>query len=152
MANVLCQVRGQKKLILYPPSDVQYLHLEAGASSSNLDIFHGMSDGQVLSVPHTSPFEVTLNPGDILFIPPLWLHTTSPLGGVSIAVNVFFRNLTTGYAAGRDVYANRDLQAYEKGRGDVQKIARSFDGLPADMAKFYLLRLAEELRSKATAA
>lgn len=90
-----------------------------------------------------------MKPGDILFIPPLWLHTASPAGQVSVAVNVFFRNLATGYAAGRDVYGNRDLQAYEKGRGDVQKIARSFESVPPDMARFYILRLAQELRDHA---
>ncbi|KKA22250.1 Leucine carboxyl methyltransferase family [Rasamsonia emersonii CBS 393.64] len=149
MANVLCQIQGQKRLILYPPSDVQYLQLPAGASSSTIDIFENMTDGRIASIPHTSPHEAILKPGDILFIPPLWLHTTAPVGGVSIAVNVFFRNLSKGYAAGRDVYANRDLQAYEKGRNDVAKIARSFEGLPPDMARFYLLRLADELREKA---
>ena len=90
-----------------------------------------------------------MKPGDVLFIPPLWLHTASPTEGVSVAVNVFFRNLAPGcYAAGRDVYGNRDLQAYEKGRRDVEKIARSFDRLPRDIAKFYLDRLADELKER----
>lgn len=71
------------------------------------------------------------------------------MDSVSIAVNVFFRNLKAGYAAGKDVYGNRDLQAYEKGRLDVGKIAKSFEGLPTDMAKFYLERLADELMEKA---
>lgn len=149
MANVLCQIRGQKRLILYPPSDVQYLQIPPGASSSSLNIFHGVADGDIVSIPHTTPHEAVLKPGEILFIPPLWLHTTSPVGGVSIAVNVFFRNLRNGYAPGRDVYANRDLKAYEDGRVQVDKIARMFDGLPSDMARFYLLRLADELRQKA---
>lgn len=150
MANVYCQIRGQKKLILYPPTDVQYLELPPGASSSTLDIFDHIKDGKIAHVPYISPHEATLGPGDILFIPPLWLHAAPPpLDGVSIAVNVFFRNLDKGYAAGRDVYANRDLQAYEKGRTDVEKIVRSFDGVPPDMASFYLLRLANEMKEKA---
>ncbi|KAJ9204275.1 hypothetical protein DTO164E3_2037 [Paecilomyces variotii] len=149
MANVYCQVRGRKRMVLYPPSDVQYLQLPPGASSSTIDIFQNGPDGPIVSIPYTSPHEVLLQPGDILFIPPLWLHTAAPMGEVSIAVNVFFRNLTQGYAPGRDVYGNRDLQAYEKGRNDVIKIARAFDGLPPDMAQFYLLRLADELREKA---
>ncbi|GAM34341.1 hypothetical protein TCE0_015r01855 [Talaromyces pinophilus] len=149
MANVYCQIRGQKKLVLYPPSDVEHLQLPAGASSSTLDIFANDNNLQIVSVPHTSPHEATLGPGEILFIPPLWLHAATPVDGVSIAVNIFFRNLENGYAAGRDVYANRDLEAYEKGRNEVEKIARSFDGLPPDIARFYLVRLADELREKA---
>ncbi|KAE8352640.1 tRNA wybutosine-synthesizing protein 4 [Aspergillus coremiiformis] len=147
MANVLCQIRGEKRLILFPPSDVQYLHVPPGASNSTINIFQ--SDGSVASVPQTSPQEAVLSRGDILFIPPLWLHTASPTGDVSVAVNVFFRNLSKGYAAGRDVYGNRDLQAYEKARNDIQRMTQSFDGLPPDMARFYLLRLAQELKEKA---
>jgi tRNA wybutosine-synthesizing protein 4 len=152
MANVYCQIRGQKKLVLYPPSDVEHLQLPPGASSSTLDIFandNNIKTGQIVSVPHTSPHETTLGPGEILFIPPLWLHAATPVDGVSIAVNVFFRNLNRGYAAGRDVYANRDLEAYEKGRSEVEKIARSFDGVPPDIARFYLVRLADEFKDKA---
>lgn len=147
MANVLCQIRGEKRLILFPPSDVQYLQVPPGASSSTINIFQ--SNGSVASIPHTSPQEAVLKRGDILFIPPLWLHTASPTGDVSVAVNVFFRNLSKGYAAGRDVYGNRDLQTYEKARNDIQKMAKSFDGLPSEMARFYLLRLAQELKDKA---
>ncbi|KAH8705111.1 leucine carboxyl methyltransferase family [Talaromyces proteolyticus] len=149
MGNVYCQIQGQKKLVLYPPSDVQHLQLPAGASSSTLEVFDSVADGNILYIPRTSPHEAIMKPGDILFIPPLWLHAASPIGGVSIAVNMFFRNLVTGYATGRDVYANRDLQAYEKGRNEVDKIAQSFKALPPDMAQFYLLRLADELRAKA---
>lgn len=147
MANVLCQIRGERRLILFPPTDVQHLHVPAGASNSNVDIFQNL-DGSVACPPATSPREAVLKPGDILFIPPLWLHAAAPTGQVSVAVNVFFRNLSMGYAAGRDVYGNRDLQAYEKGRNDVQKIARSFEGVPPEMARFYLLRLALELKDQ----
>lgn len=114
-----------------------------------MDIFQGLQDGFVAFVPHTSPQEALLKPGDILFIPPLWLHTASSAGQVSVAVNVFFRSLSRGYATGRDVYGNRDLQAYEKARNDIQKIAKSFDGVPPDMGRFYMLRLAQELRDNA---
>ncbi|KAL4919758.1 hypothetical protein BDW62DRAFT_209466 [Aspergillus aurantiobrunneus] len=149
MANVLCQIQGEKRLILFPPRDVQHLDIPAGASSSNINIFQDHKDGSIASIPRTSPHEARLRRSDILFIPPLWLHTAAPTGEVSVAVNVFFRNLTQGYAAGRDVYGNRDVQAYEKGRKDVEKIAQSFGELPPDMARFYLLRLADELRGMA---
>jgi tRNA wybutosine-synthesizing protein 4 len=68
---------------------------------------------------------------------------------VSIAVNVFFRNLKSGYATGKDVYGNRDLQAYEKGRMDIAKVAKSFDKLPLETRGFYLERLAGELMDMA---
>ncbi|KAA8565863.1 hypothetical protein EYC84_009679 [Monilinia fructicola] len=147
MANVLCQVRGSKRLLLFPPSDVKYFDFAPGASSSGINVFESLGD---LSLSHAHPHEVLLQPGDVLFLPSLWLHTASPTSGMSVAVNVFFRNLRNGYAAGKDVYGNRDLQAYEKGRQDIAKIARSFESLPTDVRGFYLQRLADEFKQKIT--
>ncbi|KAJ5279392.1 LCM-domain-containing protein [Penicillium angulare] len=150
MANVLCQIRGQRRLILFPPDDVQSLHIPPGTSSSTMTIFQTVGLDTPTAIPGTSPHEAILQPGEILFIPPLWLHTAcSATSEVSVAVNVFFRNLTKGYASGRDVYGNRDLHAYEKSRGDLQRILRSFEGVPPDMARFYLRRLAQELQDVA---
>lgn len=148
MANVLCQIHGTKRLILYPPSDVSLFFIPPGTSSSSINCFDTGPDRHS-SLNQAHPQEVLLRPGNVLYIPPLWLHTASPVDNVSISVNVFFRNVDAGYAPGRDVYGNRDLQAYEKGRRDVEKISRSFDGLPMDIRKFYLERLADELREKA---
>ncbi len=147
MSNVLCQIRGTKRLILFPPSDVGAFHFAPGASSSSIDVFSHLHDRGLVG---SHPFEAVLQPGDVLFIPSLWLHTASPLTVPSISLNVFFRNLQSGYAPGKDVYANRDLQAYEKGRQDIAKIARSFGDLPLDARKFYLQRLAQELSQKAS--
>jgi tRNA wybutosine-synthesizing protein 4 len=145
MANVLCQIRGHKRLLLFPPSDVQHFHFSPGASSSGIDVFSRLNKDVELA--RTHPHEAVLSPGDVLFLPALWLHTASPTDGVSVAVNVFFRNLESGYAPGKDVYGNRDLQAYEKGRQDVARIAKSFSKLPRDARHFYLLRLGEELKN-----
>lgn len=145
MANVLCQIRGSKRVILYPPSDVSYLDIPPGASSSSINVFDAAVTVNHPSILQAHPQEVFLRPGDVLYIPPLWFHTASPVGHLSISVNVFFRNLKSGYAAGRDVYGNRDLQAYENGRRDIEKIRQAFAGLPREMSRFYLERLAEEL-------
>lgn len=146
MANVLCQIRGSKSLLLFPPEDVIHLGFAPGASSSSIDVFELHERGLLGSV---HAHEVTLRPGDILYIPPLWLHAARPTEGISISVNVFFRNLKKGYAAGRDVYGNRDVQAYEKGRQDVQKIIKAFGDMPEVMASFYITRLASEMRTAA---
>ena len=146
MANVLCQIRNRKRLFLYPPADITRLGIPHGASSSSLNIFDTASSHLVVG---THPHEAILNPGDVLFIPPLWCHAASPADGTSVAVNVFFRNLTSGYAPGRDVYGNRDLQAYEKGRKDIEKIAKAFQGMPPEISQFYTERLAMELQEKA---
>lgn len=145
MANVYCQVQGSKRLVLFPPADVEHLGFAPGASSSSIDVFAKLDSP---SLGRTHPYEAALSPGDVLFIPPLWLHTATPTSDVSVAVNVFFRDLESGYSAGRDVYGNRDLAAYEKGRQDVNKLIGNFQKLPAQAREFYLLRLADELRQK----
>lgn len=150
MANVLCQVRGRKRLLLFPPSDVTHLGFGPGASSSSVNVFD-KNMGSNPALAHVHPHEAILEPGDILFIPSMWFHAAAPTEGMSIAVNVFFRNLQNGYAAGRDVYGNRDLAAYEKGRKDVAKIVKTFEDLPADVSGFYLERLATEMLEKARA-
>ena len=158
MANLLCQIRGTKRLVLFPPSDVSYLSLPAGSSSSSIDCFN-IDFAKDPALAQTHPHYVILQPGDVLYIPPLWLHAASPTDntstdstltdGVSISINIFFRSLASGYAPGRDIYGNRDVQAYEKGRQDLEKITRAFDRLPPDMRRFYLNRLADELKQKA---
>lgn len=144
MANVLVQIRGTKRLLLFPPSDVQHLQIPAGASSSRLNVFDPATSAAGL-LKDTHPQEVNLRPGEILFIPPFWLHAAEPTESISVAVNVFFRDLDSGYAAGRDVYGNRDLQAYEEGRRELNKMVQRFQGLPRSAAKFYMQRLALEM-------
>lgn len=202
MANVLFQIRGTRKLILFPPSDLKRLSFPTGSTSSTIDIFQskglpGAKEDEVVYVPHTHPHVAILRPGEVLFIPPLWAHTATPMSPrvspqepqrpttksasnttsssttststsdslhtaptaptpsttstshpepndpssstsavkdndpttshINISLNIFFRTLSPQkYAAGRDVYGNRDLAAYEDGRRDVEKIVRRF--------------------------
>ncbi|KAM5357826.1 hypothetical protein ACJZ2D_015869 [Fusarium nematophilum] len=142
MANVYTQIRGSKRMVLFPPADVNHLAFAPGASSSSLDVFAALEKHQLGS---TYPHEAVLNPGDALFLPAMWFHTATPTTDLSIAINIFFRDLEAGYSVGRDVYGNRDLAAYEKGRQEVARIAKSFDRLPSDIRHFYLARLADEL-------
>ena len=144
MANVLCQIRGTKRLLLYPPSDLVRLKIPHGESSSTINAFNpDPADRDTLS--QTSSVETILQPGEVLFIPPLWSHAACAVDGISVSVNVFFRSFKSGYAAGRDVYGNRDVQAYEDGRRHIQKIFQRFSGLPNDICRSYVQRLAQEL-------
>ena len=150
LANLLCQVNGSRRLVIFPPKDITRLNIPPGMTTSRLDLFD--EEDRLRHISGTSPIEMVLNPGDVLFIPPLWPHTGSSKGGVSVAVNIFFRNLArNGYAAGKDVYGNRDLQAYEDGRRDLERIVRRFDhDIPPVIAKAYLVRLADELKARAS--
>ena len=148
MANILCQINGNKRLFLYPPSDISLFSIPPGTSSSSVNCFNPESS-DACSLALARPQEALIQSGDVLFIPALWLHTALPIDKVSISVNVFFRNLNAGYAPGRDIYGNRDVQAYEKGRKDIEKMVNSFAKLPPEMGRFYLDRLADELKGEA---
>ena len=142
MANVYCQVAGSKRLVLFPSSDVAHLSFAPGASSSSLDVLGQLSSP---ALTRTHPCEATLFPGEVLFIPRLWPHAAAPSTISSVAVNVFFRDLCTGYSTGRDVYGNRDLAVYERGRQDIARVSNGLAGLPRDVRDFYTKRLAGEL-------
>lgn len=147
-ANIYCQVSGSKRMLLFPPSDVVRMSFAPGASSSSTDVFSCLDSPALRG---TRPWEANLEAGDVLFLPPLWLHTASPTSNSSIAVNVFFRNLESGYSAGRDVYGNRDLAVYEKGRQEIARISKAFEKVPTEARQFYMLRLAGELAEAARA-
>jgi tRNA wybutosine-synthesizing protein 4 len=142
MANIYCQISGSKRMILFPPSDVTRLSFAPGASSSSLDVLGALSSPAMML---THPHEATLSPGDVLFIPRMWPHAAAPTTDSSVAVNVFFRDLVAGYSAGRDVYGNRDLVVYEKGRQSIGRVAANLATLPRDVRDFYAKRLASEL-------
>ena len=101
----------------------------------------------------------TIPPSSVLYIPPLWAHAAQPppLGPNneaphSIALNVFFRSFPDHtYAAGRDVYGNRDLRAYEQGRTMVERVLKGLDGIDGgdEVKGFYAERLAMELLDRA---
>ncbi|KAI7777459.1 hypothetical protein LA080_003500 [Diaporthe eres] len=147
-ANVYCQVSGSKRMLLFPPSDVVKMSFAPGSSSSSTDVFSRLGSP---ALGGTHPWEAVLKAGDVLFLPPLWLHTATPTSNASVAVNVFFRSLGLGYSAGRDVYGNRDLAAYEKGRQEIARISKAFAGAPVEARHFYMLRLAGELAEAARA-
>lgn len=158
MANILCQIRGTKILALFSPSSALDFKIPPGSSTSPVQVFaHTSQQGRgtiITTTTHNHPpgIKARLNPGDVLYIPPLWLHAAAPIEeNLSVSINVFFKSLRSGYAAGRDVYGNRDLQAYENGRRGVEKMVRAFDGLPREIGSAYLERLADELRQKARA-
>lgn len=142
MANVYAQIQGSKRMILFPPEDVSKLAFAPGASSSSLDVFSS-ANARLLRAAHAH--EAIINPGEVLLLPPMWLHAATPLTDMSVAVNVFFRDLDDGYGNGRDVYGNRDLAAYDKGRQEVARIKKLLQPLSEQTRRFYAARLADEL-------
>lgn len=106
MDNMLIQVQGRKRVVLFNPSDIPYLYLN-GDKSEVLDI----DNFDTTIFPKFSlavKYECLLEPGDILFIPSLWFHNTLALT-YGVAVNVFWKNLPHDLYDKNDFYGNKDL-------------------------------------------
>lgn len=154
-ANVLFHVSGQKRFRLWHPRRALELGFPPGGSSSAtiLDPFADVSskgDKAAQRTPFIPPdYEVILSPHDAIFIPPVFPHAALPLTPC-VAVNVFFRDLDKGrYAPGKDVYGNKDLAAYEKGRLALGRVVKEFEGLPGWVRRFYMERLGAEYIERA---
>ena len=145
LSNILCQIRGSKRLLLFAPADVAHLKIPPGRSSSDLNVFDPQA-WEKTSLKYTHPYEVILRPGDVIYIPPLWCHAALPLDGLSIAINTFFKTEDDqSYASGKDTYGNKDVAEYEYARKDIAKAISRFSSMPKDTQRFYLGRLADEM-------
>lgn len=67
MDNILIQVHGNKRLIMFPPSDIDYLYIDGDKSLVN-DIEQPDLQTYPL-VKHATVYNGILQPGDCLFIP-----------------------------------------------------------------------------------
>lgn len=80
--NVLFQVAGVKRLVLFPPGDLNKLEYPPGSTTSELRVFSNTGSDQkysLLAPPGTSPHLATLKPGEALYIPPFWSFSHVPL-------------------------------------------------------------------------
>ena len=86
MDNMLLQVVGRKRCVLFAPSDVRCLHMR-GDKSAVVDIDLPLSESTRTRFPEfarAKRYECTLLPGDILFIPGYYLPIlTSSLPSLS---------------------------------------------------------------------
>ncbi|KAJ6258962.1 tRNA methyltransferase ppm2 [Drechslerella dactyloides] len=142
-ANVLFHVKGRKRILLFPPTDIPKLQFPPGKTTSLIDnIFDNIPSG-------THPMEVVMHPGEALYLPPFWLHAVLPLEPC-IAVNIFFHSFDAGlFSEGRDLYGNKDLACYQEGRDALKGVLAKFEGLDDSVRRFYMARLGQELLERA---
>ncbi len=72
MDNMLIQVVGLKRVVLFPPADFDFLYMN-GDKSEVINVDEPDLEAYPLFAKATK-YECELKPGDILFIPALWLH------------------------------------------------------------------------------
>ena len=143
MDNLLVQVTGRKRVVLYSPADASKLYLN-GDKSEVLDI----DNPDLTKFPkfaQATPHEGFLAPGDVLFIPSLWFHNVRSLE-FGVAVNVFWRHLEPRYYDNRDTYGNKDLVPATRALQIVDRAVKALDELPDDYKDFYARRIVCKLK------
>jgi tRNA wybutosine-synthesizing protein 5 len=143
MDNILIQVTGNKKVVLFEPEEVEYLYLK-GDKSQVLDIDNPDLDKYPL-FSKVKRYECLLESGDILFIPALWFHNVIALD-FSVAINVFWRHLDDYFYDKKDLYGNKDLNPALKSFEWTQKSLKELKTLPEPYRTFYIKRLIDTLK------
>jgi len=122
--NLLICLCGTKRVWLYPPSDARYLYAAAGdkldpsrSAAPPFQAFEDMSSELRATFPnvkHTSPLEVTLYPGDMLYLPACWWHCVEGSRERNMIVNWWF-----------DVHSKKRAHEGAVGRGSEQAFERA---------------------------
>ncbi|KAG7467483.1 hypothetical protein MATL_G00154310 [Megalops atlanticus] len=144
MDNLLAQVSGRKRVVLYSPRDAQYLYL-TGDKSEVLDIDTPDLERYPEFV-KARRYECVLEPGDLLFIPALWFHNTLALQ-FGIGVNVFWRHLQAESYDKKDPYGNKDPVAAARAMQVLERALQALKELPPDYRDFYARRMVMRIQS-----
>jgi tRNA wybutosine-synthesizing protein 5 len=161
--NVLFGIRGRKRAVLFAPRDVARLYVD-GSTSRIVDIDSAATSPEFprFAKAYQRRFETVLEPGQVLFIPALWFHTTRALDAPAIGINLFWRDPTVPreFLSPRDLYGNADptpaanlLQALVPATGkapapSLDALLRALDALPAHYRQFYARKFASELKDR----
>ena len=86
----MLQIKGTKRVTLFPPSDAQYLYL-CGDKSEIVDIDQVDIEKRYPLFAKATRYDCILKEGEAIFIPALWFHNTKALQ-FSIGVNFFWKD------------------------------------------------------------
>ncbi|XP_030065847.1 tRNA wybutosine-synthesizing protein 5 isoform X1 [Microcaecilia unicolor] len=146
MDNLLIQVTGRKRVVLYSPRDAAYLYL-MGDKSEVLDVDNPDLNKYPL-FPKARRYECCLEAGDVLFIPALWFHNTIA-EEFGVAVNVFWRHLSSECYDKTDTYGNKDPVAASRAVQILDRALKTLDELPEEYKDFYARRMVLRIQAKA---
>lgn len=146
MDNLLVQVTGKKRVVLFSPRDASYLYL-SGDKSQVLDIDQPNLETYPLFA-HATRHECLLEAGDVLFIPALWFHNVISLD-FSVAINIFWRHLDPVLYDSRDTYGNKDPLPAQRAQQIVDRALKALEELPEDYRDFYARCIVARIESKA---
>ncbi|KRX86901.1 tRNA wybutosine-synthesizing protein 5 [Trichinella pseudospiralis] len=137
MDNILLQIVGRKRVVLFDPSQIPYLYLKGDKSKViNID---DLESTEFPKFQRAIRNEGILYPGDVLYIPALWFHNTTAVD-FSISVNVFWKHLDSSFYDKKDLYGNRDLILAQRAFQYFDQGAKLLEKLPSPYRQFYFSR------------
>lgn len=140
---MLIQVAGDKKVIFFSPQDVDYMYMK-GDKSEVIDVERPNLDEYPLFA-HAQQHVTVLHPGDVVFIPALWLHNTIAQT-FSIGINLFWKHLDDSFYDKQDLYGNKDLVSATRAFDLVKRGIKEVNNLPQEYKQFYLRRMIQMLK------
>ncbi|PNH03589.1 tRNA wybutosine-synthesizing protein 5, partial [Tetrabaena socialis] len=139
-------VAGTKRVLLWPPACHDDLHV-SGSSSPIVHLRNPDLGAYPRFASCPPPLLAELSPGDVLFLPSLWLHNVTATGeAMSISVNAFWRHLPAECYHKKDLYGNRDLVQAEAADKAAEEAAAQLLSLPPHYRAFYGARLLGRLQ------
>ncbi|NET74474.1 MAG: cupin-like domain-containing protein, partial [Sphaerospermopsis sp. SIO1G2] len=92
--NILCQIRGRKKLSLFAPNQTEFLYPHSVDSKAPHLSYVNIDKPDVEKFPKyqdSQKIECVLEAGEMLFMPPFWWHHVNSLDPLNIAVNFWWK-------------------------------------------------------------
>ncbi|KGL79504.1 tRNA wybutosine-synthesizing protein 5, partial [Tinamus guttatus] len=146
MDNLLIQVTGKKRVVLYSPQDAPYLYL-SGSKSEVLDVDNPDFEKYPLFL-KAKRYECYLEAGDVLFIPALWFHNVIS-EEFGVGVNVFWKHLPSNCYDKNDTYGNKDPTAASRAMQILDRALKTLEELPEEYRDFYARRMVLRIQEKA---
>ncbi|PIK34967.1 hypothetical protein BSL78_28202 [Apostichopus japonicus] len=145
MDNILMQIKGTKRVVLFSPQDAGNIYLK-GDKSMVLDI-ENPDFNQFPLLASACPYHCILHPGDCLFIPAMWFHNVVA-HDFSISVNVFWKHLSSDLYDPKDPYGNKDPIPAGQALQGLRRALKLLDKLPDEYKDFYGRRMVLEIEQK----
>ena len=145
MDNLLIQVTGRKRVVLFSPRDASRLYL-IGDKSEVLDI----DNPDLQRYPKfrdAAQYVCELQPGDTLFIPALWFHNVTALE-FGVAVNVFWKHLDDSFYDVKDTYGNKDLIPAARASQIMDRALKALEEMPEVYRDFYARRIVAKVKRR----
>lgn len=139
----ITEIHGLKEMILFAPEDSRFVYPKPGAGNVSLvDNPHSPDLARFPLMANAKPYQVVLEPGQMIFIPSRWWHTARPLTpSVSVCTNILDGSNWAGFvddsanAKINDQWRRIAKRAYLGGLGKLLSLCETLQERSPRLAK-----------------